>query len=181
MPNSVAGMAYRCALSTSLAAAIVMAGVPGSASAQCRLCSTPTTERSAQADGSRLELEVSAMLDFDRLVLLGSGNGAATLLPSGERSASGTVATVSGRAMVGSVTVRGEPGRAVRVELPGRIDLYTLGGSRIAIDSLETDLPAMPRLDSAGNLSFRFGGRLTIAGDAEGDYRGEVPVTVEYL
>jgi hypothetical protein len=38
----------------------------------------------------------------------------------------------------------------------------------------------MARLDSAGSLSFRFGGRLTISGDAEGDYRGDVPITVEY-
>jgi len=174
-------MAYRYALASSLAAAMLMAGAPGPAPAQCRLCSTPTTDRPSDGAQGRIELEVSTMLDFDRLVLLGSGTGAATLLPTGERSATGTVATVSGRAMVGSVSVRGEPGRAVRVELPRRIELYTVGGSRIAIDALATDLPAMPRLDSGGNLSFRFGGRLTIAGDAEGEYRGDIPVTVEYL
>jgi len=30
-------------------------------------------------------------------------------------------------------------------------------------------------------LSFRFGGRVRISGDAEGDYRGDLPVTAEYL
>jgi hypothetical protein len=42
-------------------------------------------------------------------------------------------------------------------------------------------LPVTPQLDSSGNLAFRFGGRLSVAGDAEGDYRGDVPITVEYL
>ena len=44
-----------------------------------------------------------------------------------------------------------------------------------------TDLPAAPRLDSAGSLSFRFGGRLVVNGDADGQYRGDLPITVEYL
>jgi hypothetical protein len=39
----------------------------------------------------------------------------------------------------------------------------------------------MPKLDGAGNLSFRFGGRLRISGDADGGYRGDVPITVEYM
>jgi len=36
-------------------------------------------------------------------------------------------------------------------------------------------------LDGAGNLSFRFGGRLRINGDADGGYRGDVPITVDYM
>ena len=51
----------------------------------------------------------------------------------------------------------------------------------MTLDHLETDLPSVPKLDSAGNLSFRFGGRLEIQGDAEGEYRGDVPITVDYL
>ena len=82
--------------------------------------------------------------------------------------------------MVGSASVHGEPGRAVRVELPNRIDLYSVDGGRITFDDVASDLPSLPRLDSAGNLSFRFGGRLTITGDAEGQYRGDLPITVEY-
>jgi hypothetical protein len=82
--------------------------------------------------------------------------------------------------MVGSASVHGEPGRAVRIELPHRIDLYSIDGGRIAFDDVVSDLPSMPRLDSAGNLTFRFGGRLTITGDSEGQYRGDLPITVEY-
>jgi len=164
-----------------LAAAALLAAGAGEARAQCRLCPAPTTEAEKLDSEDALQLEVEASLDFDRLVLLGSGTGAATLLPSGERSATGSVATVSARAMVGSVTVRGEAGRSVRVELPARVDLYSLSGGRITIEEIETDLASDPRLDSGGSLTFRFGGRLTISGDADGEYRGDVPITVEYL
>lgn len=169
---------FRLAISM---AAVLLAGASAPASAQCRLCSTPTTELETGSGGGDIRLDVQATLDFDHLVLVGSGEGAVTLLPNGERDATGSVATVSARAMVGSVTVHGEPNRAVRIEMPGSIQLYSLKGGRITVDRLETDLSGMPRLDPGGNLTFRFGGRLQISGDADGDYRGEVPITVEYL
>lgn len=175
-------MAYRYALAIILAAAAIMlAGAPTPAPAQCRLCSKPTTERLETDSRNRIQLEVAAVLDFDRLVLLGGGGGAATLLPNGERSVSGSIATVSAKAMVGSVTVRGEPGRTLRIELPRRIELHSIGGGKIGIDQIETNLPGLPKLDSAGSLSFEFGGRLSIVGDADGEYRGDVPITVDYL
>jgi hypothetical protein len=68
----------------------------------------------------------------------------------------------------------------VRVELPRRISLYSLQGGQIAFDQITSDLPSIPHLDSAGNLTFRFGGRVKILGDAEGEYRGDLPITVEY-
>ena len=83
--------------------------------------------------------------------------------------------------MVGSALVHGEAGRAVRIELPARIELYSLGGARITIEDIVSNIPAGAKLDSAGALAFRFGGRLHISGDAEGEYRGDVPITVEYL
>jgi hypothetical protein len=174
-------MAYRYAFAWSLAVAALLVGTSGPARAQCRLCDNPTTERD-KGDSSRLiRLKVETTLDFDRLVLLGAGDGSATLLPTGERSASGSVATVSAGAMVGRVVVSGEPGRTVRVDLPARIHLYSLGGSTILIDRIETDLSGLPKLDSSGTLSFRFGGRLQVTGDSEGEYRGDVPITVDYL
>jgi hypothetical protein len=103
------------------------------------------------------------------------------LLPDGSRTVTGVISDLSGRAMVGSALVQGEAGRAVRVQLPARIELFSLGGDRIAIEDIVSDLPAGARLDSSGKLRFRFGGRLRISGDAEGDFRGDVPITVEYL
>jgi hypothetical protein len=50
----------------------------------------------------------------------------------------------------------------------------------MTLDDVKTDLPALPRLDAAGNLSFRFGGKLLVTGDADGQYRGDLPITVDY-
>ncbi len=151
------------------------------AGAQCRLCDTPTTTHDEVSGDGPVSLEIETSLDFDRLILLGAGEGTATLLPNGERSVSGMVSDLSGRAMVGSAVVHGEAGRAVRVGLPARIELHSLSGGRITIEDIISDLSSGARLDSAGVLVFRFGGRLRISGDAEGEYRGDVPITVEYL
>jgi hypothetical protein len=149
--------------------------------AQCRLCSTPTTSTDQEAGEKPIELRIESSLNFDRLVLSGAGQGNAVIRPDGSSSATGAIDSISARAMVGNATVHGEPGRAVRVELPRRITLYSLSGGQITFDDVVSDLPSLPRLDSAGNLSFRFGGRLTVGGDAEGDYRGDLSITVEYL
>ena len=171
-----------CVLLGVLAMVAGSVAAPQSAAAQCRLCDEPTSGIEAQVSPTApVRLEVEASLDFDRLVLTGPSGGTASLNPDGSRSVSGSVTELTSRAMVGSAVIRGEPGRMVRIALPSRIDLYGIGGDRISIDGIESDLPASARLDSAGSISFRFGGRLQILGDADGDYRGDVPITVEYL
>ena len=164
-----------------LALAAGLTAVPLAAAAQCRLCDKPVTAREGDNASGPISLDIETSLDFDRLILLGQGEGTATLSPDGTRSVTGMIGDISGRAMVGSAVVRGEAGRAVRVELPRRIELYSLSGGRIAIEDLSSDLSPAPRLDASGLLSFRFGGRLRITGEADGEYRGDVPITVEYL
>ncbi|HET7816161.1 MAG TPA: DUF4402 domain-containing protein [Sphingomicrobium sp.] len=167
-----------CALGLAAAAAFA-AAVP--VRAQCRLCEVPITTREATDAKPTMALQVEAGLDFDRLVLLGPSGGSATLRPDGTRQVSGAIQAIGGRAMVGEARVRGEPGRAVRIDLPRRVELQSQSGSRIVIDDIATDLPAMPRLDPAGQLSFRFGGRLEVVGDQEGDFRGDLTITADYL
>lgn len=150
------------------------------ASGQCRLCDEPSTELSQSADGQGINLTIDTSVDFDRLILSGPGEGAAVIRPDGSNAAQGALTAVSPRAMVGTASVHGEAGRALRVVLPKRIDLYSVSGGRITFDEVVSDLPSLPRLDSAGNLTFRFGGRVTITGDSEGQYRGDMPITVEY-
>ena len=175
-------MSRKLLLLSVFALAAGMATVPAMpAAAQCRLCATPTTSPDDRPGAGPVSLAIETSLDFDRLILLGLGEGSATLLPNGSRSVSGVIGDLSGRAMVGSAVIRGEPGRAVRIDLPQRIELYSVAGGRILIDDIVSDLPVSARLDSSGALNFRFGGRLKVSGDAEGDYRGEVPITVEYL
>lgn len=151
------------------------------ARAQCRLCEQPTTQRPEAEPKGAISLQVETGLDFDRLVRIAPGEGSATLLPDGSRQVSGTIVAISGKAMVGHVRIRGEAGRSLVVELPERVELYSVGGSRITIDEIVSDLPASPRLNGGGVLTFRFGGRLTVDGEAEGEFRGDVPITVEYL
>jgi hypothetical protein len=168
-------------LAWALLAVCAAAACPTPAPAQCRLCDQPTAQRPADSADGDVELRIETGLDFDRLILAGAGAGAATVRPDGSSGAEGVIGAVGPRASVGTVLVHGAPGRALRVELPHRIELYSLGGGRITVDQVVTDLPAVPRLDSAGNLSFRFGGRLVVSGDADGQYRGDLPITVEYL
>jgi hypothetical protein len=149
--------------------------------AQCRLCDQPSTDRPADSADGDVELRVETSLDFDRLIFTGPGMGAATVRPDGSNGAEGVVDAVGPRATVGTVLVHGTPGRALRVDFPRRIELYSLSGGRITLEQVTTDLSAAPRLDSAGNLSFRFGGRLVVTGDSDGQYRGDLPITVEYL
>jgi hypothetical protein len=169
-------------LLTVLALAAGMPTVPAApAAAQCRLCDTPTMTPGERPGDHPISLEVETSLDFDSLILLGAGEGSASLLPNGSRSVSGVIGDISGRAMVGSAVIQGEAGRAVRIDLPRRIELHSISGGRIVIEDIVSDLPLVARLDARGSLGFRFGGRLRVSGDAEGDYRGDVPITVEYL
>jgi hypothetical protein len=182
-PLKLLRMTGRAFALVSLAALLAGAlAMPAAAPAQCRLCATPTTGAIGEDTSEAIRLEVQARLDFDQLILMDSASsGSAKLLPDGSSSVSGSIGALGGRAMVGSVIVRGAPGRLVRIALPSSIALYGLAGGSIRLDSLVTDLPSQPRLDSQGSLQFRFGGELHVEGDASGDYRGDVPITVDYL
>lgn len=164
-----------------IAACAAAVAIASPADAQCRLCDLPTGERPTDSPDGDVQLQIETALSFDRLIVSGAGTGAATIRPDGANSVEGSVVEISPRAMVGTVLVHGEPNRSLHVELPRRIQLYSLNGGRIALDDVVTDLKSAPRLDAAGNLSFRFGGRLIVNGDTDGQYRGDLSITVEYL
>jgi hypothetical protein len=160
------------------AAALACSAVP--AGAQCRLCDTPNVGGEISAPGEPIRLEIETSLSFDRLIMFGADGGSAQLLPDGSRTSAGAITGVGPRAMVGKAVIHGEAGRTVRVDLPRRIELHSLGGGTISVDELTSDLPAIPRLDGSGKLAFSFGGRVRIRGDADGDYRGTLPITADY-
>jgi hypothetical protein len=150
-------------------------------SAQCRLCAQASVgDRTETPPPGDVELQIETSLNFDRLILSGSGPGAVTIRPDGSSGVEGSILQAGPRAMVGTVLVHGIANRALRVDMPRRIDLFSVGGGRITLDDIRSDLPGGPRLDAAGNLSFRFGGRLIVTGDSDGPYRGDLPITVEY-
>lgn len=172
----------RFALLSPIALLVGAIAVPGVAPAQCRLCDTPTTAPDQTDADTPIRLDVQARLDFDQVILIDSGSaGTARIAPDGSSSISGSVGAIGGRTMVGSVIVRGEPGRLVRIGFPESILLHGLTGNSIRVRSLTSDLPSAARLDSQGKLYFRFGGALEISGAVEGDYRGDIPITVDYL
>jgi len=169
----------RWTLPALLCAFLLLPAMP--AAAQCRLCPEggQLTEEAPAKVPVQLELETS--LDFDTLVLTGSAGGLARLAPDGSRATQGAVQALSGRAMMGELLIRGEPGRAIQLTMPERIALFGPGGGSLVIQRLSSDLPSAARLDGQGRLRVRFGGELLISGDAEGDYRGDIAITVDYL
>lgn len=153
---------------------------PQDVTAPCSLCS-PDTRGEEDKPKTPVSLGVEVNLDFDRLIVSGVGGGSAELGPNGLRSVAGSVTSMGARAMVGEVVIRGDPGRFVRIELPRRIELQGYSGGAIRLESLRSDLPDNPRLDGNGRLRFRIGGVLQISGDASGEFRGDVPIEVDYL
>ncbi len=127
-----------------------------------------------------LRIEISAALDFSR-VATGRSGGSVTVDPvSGQRRLSGDVRDLGGMALTGEAMISGTPGRAVRIAIPPEIRLDGDQGRSARVVDVVTDLGPAPRLGPDGRLRFRFGGRLTVASDDDGNYRGRIPISVEY-
>ena len=163
-----------------IAATLAVVVAPSPARGQCRLCEKPSTSIDAGPQGADVQLEIETTLNFDRLILAGSGQGDAVIRPDGSTSGTGAIGNVGPRAAVATIVVRGEPNRVLRIDVPRRIDLYSLRGGRLTFDQVETDAGNLPRLDAAGKLTFHLGGRLRFTGSEDGDFRGDLPITVEY-
>lgn len=158
---------------------------PESAAAQCRLCvSEPSVKSSVAASAQTetpLNIEITANLDFSRLALLNRAGGEVDLDPqSGQRRFSGGITDLGGLSLHGEGRLTGAPGRLVRVQLPERIRLSAPNGSTAELVKLDTDLPAQARLDRDGRLTFSFGGRLRVNGNASGQFRGRIAITADY-
>lgn len=161
---------------------ILLAGLAAASPlrAQCRLCDQPTAARPIETQSGDLNLQIETSLNFDRLILSGSGQGGATIRPVGANGAEGSVLGIGPRASVGTIVVHGQANRELSIDMPHRIELYSGAGGHISLVDVATDLAATPRLDAGGNLSFHFGGRLVLSGSDEGQYRGDLTITVDY-
>ncbi len=148
----------------------------------CRLCKPSDT--AVQAEAVReipLTLEISTKLDFSRAALSGSGGGAIDLDPlNGSRRVDGGIIDLGGSALAGTAVVRGQPGRAVRIDMPASARMTSSTGGIVEISGLRTTLSSHPRLDQSGRLEFSFGGRLLVRGNASGTFRARIPITAQY-
>jgi hypothetical protein len=157
---------------------LVLLGMPASASAQCRLCAPGKSENSSEP-ARPLNIEVETALDFSRAAGTQNGGSIAIDERSGNRSVSG-LRDLGGIAIKGTVRLSGDPYRHVRVSLPPSVRLLAPDGSSADAVDLRTDLPPDPALDGNGMLSFSFGGRLVVSGNAAGDFRGRIAIVADY-
>ena len=165
-----------------LLALLLFGAPPAPLAAQCQLCPQDGKDAAivARKASMPLRVEVDTQLDMGRLAV-GASGGEVEIDPlTGARRLRGDVRDLGGYAVTGVVTVSGEPGAEVRVFLPPTVDLESGDGRTARVVGLSTDLSAAPRLGPDGRLQFRFGGRLQVAALGDGDYRGRIPVTVEY-
>lgn len=148
----------------------------------CRLCKP--SDAAIQAETTRdipLTLEISTKLDFSRAALSGAGGGAIDIDPvNGSRRVDGGMIDLGGSALAGTAVVRGQPGRAVRIDMPLSARMTSSTGGIIEIAGLRTTLGASPRLDQSGRLEFSFGGKLLVRGNTAGTFRARIPITAQY-
>ncbi len=149
----------------------------GGVSAQCRLCAAPQATVAPPTRALNIDIETS--LDLGRAADTGRGGSIVLDERTGARRVAG-LADLGGFAIKGRVRLTGEPFRHVRVSLPAGIQLISPDGSTADAVDLRTDLPPDPMLDANGTLSFGFGGRLVVQGQAAGDFRGRIPIVADY-
>jgi len=166
-----------------LPAAMLLLAGPAAAQVQCQLC--PASADSAPAAiGDTLfpiSVTVETELDFSRMVIASSNSGTAQIDPrTGARTVSGGLSALGGIPVRGTVRVAGRPLRRLRVSMPGQVQLTAPGGGSVQLVDLATDLSGAPRLGVLGTLEFRFGGTLRVPAGEAGDYRGRIPIDVDY-
>ncbi|WOE75055.1 DUF4402 domain-containing protein [Alterisphingorhabdus coralli] len=140
-------------------------------------------DQSGSANQPQIPLRISIEADirFNRLAFAGAGAGEVQIDPaSGSTRTDGGLVDLGGLALTGSARITGEPGRAVRVDLPHSIRLTSQTGGHADLVSLQTSLSPSPRIGPDGTLVFSFAGTLKVSGGIGGHYRGRIPITAEY-
>ena len=162
------------------ALALLLLAAASPVAAQCMLCA-PGTPQEAPGD-QPLTIEVEATLDFSRIGLVAPGaSGTAIVDPeTGTRELRGGLVEMGGMPLNGTAIVRGQPNRRVIVDLPDNVTMTGSDGETLSLSNLRTTLRNNPRLGPDGRLEFSFGGWLQVAPGADGEYRGRIPITVDY-
>lgn len=143
----------------------------------CKLCAT-AKEQAAKAP---LQIEVDKGIDFSRFAEVGSGGGEAAIDPqTGTRTARGNLMSLGGLAYQGHARITGQPNAYVRIEMPPSVMLYSPSGAQVQLSNFRTDLPSAPMLDGRGALEFNFGATLETRRPGGGNFRGRIPIRIEY-
>jgi hypothetical protein len=163
------------ALSAALLALAASAPLMAADEPLCALCSAA---RSAERP---LSITIESGLQFSRLALTGQADSGAAIDPAtGEKMVDPGMIDLGGLSFQGRARISGEPLRPVRIQLPSRVSLRSPDGSTAELTDFVTDLPAVTLLDQDGELQFAFGARLNSQGARGGNFRGRIPIRVDY-
>lgn len=144
----------------------------------CKLCRGSSRSSS---DARPLRIEIVSGIDFSRMALAGHNDGSAELDPqTGAKHTGQGLIDLGGLSFQGQARVTGEPMRQVRIDLPAKVTLYSPSGDEAELTDFQSDSPAISMLDANGTLTFRFGARLTTKGGMGGNFRGRIPIRVDY-
>ena len=144
-------------------------------------CSDPLSVLTSPNGEHPLSITIESGIQVGRLGLTGHHDGDAAIDPqTGAKEVGANMVDLGGLSYQGKATITGQPLRPVRIELPHSITLYTQAGAEAELSDFRTDLPPVAMLDANGQLQFNFGARITSKGGQVGDFRGRIPIRVEY-
>ncbi len=163
-------------------AAAAFAAIPPAHAAEgeiaCKLCAEARDQIRERAP---IDISIESGISFSRMAMLYRGDGTAQIDPfSGQQVTGSNLLDLGGMSFTGHARVSGEPLQPVRVDLPGSVTLHSPGGATAELTDFQTDLPDLPVLDASGNLEFTFGGKLRTTGEGTGNFRGRIPIRVDY-
>jgi len=142
----------------------------------CELC------LSRSAAERPLQIVIESGIAFSRLALRGRADSGAEIDPrTGEKRVDAGMIDLGGMSYHGRARVTGEPYRPVRIELPARVQLRSPNGAEAELTDFATNLPPVAMLDENGSLEFSFGARLSSRGARGGNFRGRIPIRVDYF
>lgn len=160
------------------ALALALAAAPAAAEPECLAC---MDGKSGANDVHPLEIEISSGLKFSRMALSGPTGGSAVIDPqTGAKQTSGALIDLGGFSVQGRAHITGEPMRAVRITMPSRVVMTSSTGQSAELANFSTSLSAFPTLDATGALEFTFGAELRVNGSQGGNFRGRIPISVDY-
>ena len=128
-----------------------------------------------------LSITIESGLQVGRLGLTGHEDGNAAIDPqTGAKQVGPNMIDLGGVSFQGKATITGQPLKPVRIDLPQSVLLRSPSGAEAELSDFRTDLPAVAMLDANGQLVFNFGATITSKAAQGGDFRGRIPIRVEY-
>lgn len=163
-----------------LAAALIAVSAP--AFGKAAGAAAPDPFAAPAPNGERpLSITIESGLQVGRLGLTGQQDGNAAIDPqTGAKEIGPNMIDLGGLAFQGKATITGQPLRPVRIDLPQTVLLHSPSGAEAELSDFRTDLPQVAMLDANGTLQFNFGATIRSKGGQGGDFRGRIPIRVEY-